>query len=342
MEPGVSAPAPLSMSPKERFSRLGLGLVVILLASIVGQLLAMGGVMVAVPAKAMDLFTSETALWLLSFLPMYCLAFPAGYLVLRTVPRDRAPRGKLERGAFGKYLLLCFPIMVGGNMLGNWLALTFSSGAAENPLLDFAYSTNFLKVLFMVILAPVLEELIFRKCLVDRTAAYGEKTAVLFSALCFGMFHMNLYQFFYAFGIGVIFAYVYLRTRNLWYTIGMHMVINLLGGVVAPWLSARVQEAGPWLLEDPDALLYFWKSGDPAIQQALGWVSAYGLYLLVYLGLTVGGLVLLILNWKRARFQSGPEELPPKLRRKIAYGNVGVILFLVLSGIMTCVTLSAT
>ena len=335
MDQNVSSP----MAPKERFSRLGLGLVVLLAASLLGQILAIGVMMVIVPEKAMDLLTSETALWLLSFLPMYCLAFPAGFLVLRTVPGDRMARTPLERGGFWKYLLLCFPIMVGGNLLGTWLAQAFSTGSAENPLLDFAYSTNLLKVLFMVILAPVLEELIFRKCLVDRAAAYGERSAVLFSALCFGMFHMNLYQFFYAFGIGVIFAYVYLRTRDLRYTIGMHMIINFLGGVVAPWLTARMQEVDPTLLEDPERLLNLLHGSDPAARQILGWVAAYGLYTLLYLGAAIAGLVLLILNWGKARFRPDPEGWTGKLRRRAIYGNVGVILFLVLSGIMTLVTL---
>ena len=339
MEPVVSIPNPPSMSPKERFNRLGVALFLIAAVSLVGQILAMALMMVLVPERVQDIFTSENGLWLLSFLPMYCLAVPAGLLLMRTVPAGPCARSPLGRGGFWKYLLICFPIMVGGNLLGSGLAMLFSTGLAENPLLEFAYSTNPLKILFMVILAPILEELVFRKSIIDRTAAYGEKTAVLFSALCFGMFHMNLYQFFYAFGIGVIFGYVYLRTRDLRYSIGMHMIINFLGGVAAPWLASRVQEVSPALLEDPENLRSMLERYGPEFQRTLIWMGAYGLYVTLYLGLAIAGLVLLIQNWKKAQFQTGPEELPQKLRRKIAYRNPGVILFLAATGIMTVVTL---
>ena len=68
----------------------------------------------------------------------------------------------------------------------------------------------------------ILEEFIFRKMVIDRIWQYGEKIAVVTSALIFALFHINLFQFFYALGIGLIFAYVYLRTGKLRYTIIMH------------------------------------------------------------------------------------------------------------------------
>ena len=55
---------------------------------------------------------------------------------------------------------------------------------------------------------------------------YGEKTAIVFSALAFALFHMNLFQFFYAFGLGLIFGYVYTRTSRLRYSVLMHMLID--------------------------------------------------------------------------------------------------------------------
>ena len=51
---------------------------------------------------------------------------------------------------------------------------------------------------FSVVLAPVMEELIFRKVLIDRTIVYGDKAAVVLSGLLFGVFHGNFHQFFYA------------------------------------------------------------------------------------------------------------------------------------------------
>ena len=74
--------------------------------------------------------------------------------------------------------------------------------------------------------------LLGRKRVSDQAAAEQQRKAdIVFSALMFGLFHMNLYQFFYAFLLGLVFGYVYLRTRRLRYTVFMHMSINAIGGV---------------------------------------------------------------------------------------------------------------
>jgi hypothetical protein len=89
-------------------------------------------------------------------------------------------------------------------------------------------------------LAPIFEELIFRKFLIDRTYKYGERNAIILSGLMFGLFHTNLGQFFYAFIIGAIFAWVYIRTGNILYSMSMHLLINLLGGTVPILLLSHV------------------------------------------------------------------------------------------------------
>lgn len=339
MEPNDLSTQIPAMTPKERFSRLGLALLAIAALSLGGQILTIGFIMILVPDRAVDLFLSGLGIWLLSFLPMYCTAIPVGLLIMRGVPAQKDPGKPLSPGGFWKYLLMCFPILVGGNMLGGWLAEAFSGGMAENPLESLTSDVNVLNIVFTVILAPVLEELVFRQNLIDRTAAYGEKTAVLFSALCFGMFHMNLYQFFYAFGIGVILGYVYLRTRDLRYSIGMHMIVNFMGGVAAPWLSAKVQTLDPDLLGNMQNLNFMLRVYGSELQKALAWVGAFGLYLLVYLGFAIAGLVLLVQNWHRALFLPAAEELPREIRGKTVYGNVGMILFLAATAVMTVITL---
>ena len=91
--------------------------------------------------------------------------------------------------------------------------------------------TNIWNVVFLVILGPIFEEWMFRKQLIDHTRKYGEKTAILLSGLAFGLFHMNLFQFFYAFLLGVMFGYIYMRTSKLRYSTAMHMIINFNGAV---------------------------------------------------------------------------------------------------------------
>ena len=61
-----------------------------------------------------------------------------------------------------------------------------------------AYATEsnmMVTFLYMVICAPILEEYIFRKLIVDRTVKYGQGVAIVLSGLMFGLFHGNLNQF---------------------------------------------------------------------------------------------------------------------------------------------------
>lgn len=62
---------------------------------------------------------------------------------------------------------------------------------------------------------------------------WGEQVAIFGSAFLFGLFHGNFGQFFYAFAVGAVFAYVALRTGGIRYTVALHFLVNLLGMTVA-------------------------------------------------------------------------------------------------------------
>ncbi|MCR5848125.1 MAG: CPBP family intramembrane metalloprotease [Lachnospiraceae bacterium] len=84
------------------------------------------------------------------------------------------------------------------------------------------------------IFVPILEELIFRKLVVDNTSKYGYGAAIMISAFTFAVFHGNFTQFFYAFGLGLLFAYVYANTGKIRYTIFFHMGYNLYASAIMP------------------------------------------------------------------------------------------------------------
>ena len=141
----------------------------------------------------------------------------------------------------------------------------------------------------MVILAPLLEELICRKLLIDRTVRYGEKLSVLMSGLIFGLLHQNLFQFFYAFALGSVFAYVYVRTGRIRYTIILHAIVNFLGAVVAPAVLSVL---------NMDALEKL-EAGEISVELLMEILPGYLVlmaYSTVLMGLSVFGLVLLILK----------------------------------------------
>ena len=117
----------------------------------------------------------------------------------------------------------------------------------ENPVDNMADYPLVLNLLLGCVIAPVCEEYLFRGLLLNRLRPYGERFAVWASALCFGLFHGNFSQFFYACAIGVLFAGVVLKTGRLRQAMLLHALINFVGTGLIPLLSG-LGEAGDWLL----------------------------------------------------------------------------------------------
>lgn len=77
------------------------------------------------------------------------------------------------------------------------------------------------------ILAPVIEELIFRYFIINLFKDKSIKKAIFVSSFLFGLAHMNIIQSSYAFVLGLVLGYIYVRTEfNLSASILVHLVIN--------------------------------------------------------------------------------------------------------------------
>ena len=303
---------------KKHFSKLGLGTFVILGLGTAAQIILLYTVNTVWP----QLLENSWGMWLITFAPLYLIAVPIGLLLLRKVPAKSLEKRDLKPGRYMVTAVICIFMMYAGNILGTIITALMQllpEITPGNPILSYATDNAFLpKVLFMVILAPVIEEYIFRKQLIDRMHIYGEKLAVVTSALMFGLFHGNLSQFFYAFALGLVFGYVYLKTGKLRYSIGLHMVINFLGSVIGPLFVEKIA-----VLDTMESL------NMAALKPMLPWLIGFGTYVLVLIGLAVAGLVLLCINKRRVVFVPAELELPKRSWFKAVYMNGGMILLII-------------
>lgn len=295
----------------------GYAIIITLLQFVAGMI---GGVLLVM---GMDVVNNPWFLWAATFIPQYLVGVPLFLLFLSKMPVVEQSQSKLGGGNFWALLLISFPVMFFGNLIGSFLSGLLSGGTAQNVVDTLVSGGNPLILFTVVILAPLVEEFIFRKQLLDRCSQYGEKTAMVFSALTFALFHMNLFQFFYAFGMGLIFAYVYLRTRRLRYPVLMHMMINFMGSVVPLWVVSNL---------DLDALanLNPQNLDQETLAAILPGLLIYLVYVLVQLVLVIAGLVIGIVKRKSFTLQPTTEELPREGRVKTVYANVGFILFAIL------------
>ena len=89
------------------------------------------------------------------------------------------------------------------------------------------------------IVAPIVEELIFRGLVYRRTKKMtGTIAAAILSAALFGVFHGNWVQAPYAFIIGIVAVFVYEKFKSIVAPIMLHMSANILSVLIMTLASS--------------------------------------------------------------------------------------------------------
>lgn len=287
------------ISTRKAFTRVGLGLTACLLG---GSLLLVAVVyLLELLGVSPDAFHQDVLL-LLNTLCVDVGGKLLAILFMHKLPDSPMEKKSLSAKAFFTLAAMAYGLMLLGNYMGTGLMLLVNAGA-ENPLSSVVTleSCTLLTVLDLILFAPVLEELLFRKLLVKKIARWGEVPAMVFSGLAFALFHGNFYQFFYAFFLGMLLAHVYLSTRRILYPILLHAFVNTLGSVVPLGLMAVEAYMSVSLATILDTVVS-----------------------LVLLGLGIAGIVLLVQRRKKAVFIPCPE----KGLTRWMYLNAGTVFFL--------------
>ena len=265
----------------------------------------------------------------IAMVPMYAIGMPALIFLLKKIPAAPVEKRSMKGGHFIVAAMMCFGLVYLSNIIG--LAITFiigifKGGQVQNVMMNITSTVSLpFIVIQMVILAPIYEEYIFRKLLVDRMARYGQGVAVLVSGLIFGLFHGNLNQFVYAFTLGMFLAFLYVKTGNIKITIALHMIINFMGGVVSTLLMNAIdieEYMRVTLSGDANALMQYY--ADNAVAWAL-----YGLFGLFVLGMLITAVVLFIVFFVKKRFKlaAGEIVLPKGKKFSTVILNVGMLVY---------------
>lgn len=141
------------------------------------------------------------------------------------------------RGAAGNIINL-FSGKVNAPLVLWGVLLIFAVGVVIEPLLT-VFPDHYMKllenmlglggwaILMSVVLAPILEETLFRGLIQGSIAQkYGPTAGILLSALIFGLMHGIPQQVINAFFVGIILGYIYYRTHSLITVILLHALNN--------------------------------------------------------------------------------------------------------------------
>lgn len=83
-------------------------------------------------------------------------------------------------------------------------------------------------LMYVCFVGPVLEEIIFRGFILKSMQKYGNFTAIIVSAILFSMFHLNLVQFINPVLMGIMLAFMAIKSKSVFPSIVAHIFNNTL------------------------------------------------------------------------------------------------------------------
>lgn len=289
------------MKEKNIFSKLGFSLFFMTLAVNLVQILMAGIISESFP----DFTNSVWYSWSFVGIGFYLIGFPVFMLCTRTIPKiDTGERKKVSAGTIVKIFFISMAATYVFNIVGmliNGLIGLLKGGSITNPLEVTTTGSNiWVTILFGAILSPIIEEIVFRGILLNRVRGYGDKVAIIFTAIMFGLFHGNLSQFFYAVVLGMIFAYITVKTNTIFYSTLLHIIVNFTGLVGIPILVLHQN----------------------ILLNSIGVILVLCFFLI--------GLILFFQNKKKVEFSEGSE----RTTGKEIYANAGVVCYIIICFMM--------
>lgn len=167
-----------------------------------------------------NLLSNQTMMTFFSAIWTYLLPLPIFIYIMRKTEAKTLEKHKMTVKTF----VICISITMFLMWIGNIMGVIITSGIGSliqhevaNPIHDVINNSGLVANLIIITtIAPIFEELIFRKLLIDRTIKYGGTISVLLSGLLFAFFHGNLN--------------------------GLHMIINFIGSVVSLFVSQPLMD----------------------------------------------------------------------------------------------------
>lgn len=166
-----------------------------------------------------------SAIFILSFL------IPIGILkgYVDTPKADKIKKGKVSRGKMTSYVLMGIAAMY---VIGYIVEIILDKIEVNPTMIENAlfFDKSMLGyILFFVeiaVLPAIFEELLFRKVMLNGAKKYGTVFAIVFTAVMFGLIHMNIPQAINAMLIGLLFAYLDIKTGSILPSVILHFINN--------------------------------------------------------------------------------------------------------------------
>jgi len=141
--------------------------------------------------------------------------------------------GEVQRSDFSKFLMLAIAISISYSVIGTHLEIE------ENPILsafDSSIASIILSFITVCLLAPVIEELVYRGVLFSllKKLRFNDTLLIFVSTLLFTAVHSHYdtADLIFVFVVGVLLGYARFKTKGLLLPIAIHFTANLYGYIL--------------------------------------------------------------------------------------------------------------
>lgn len=308
---------------RKHFSKIGLVLLIGAIAYYFSPYLGLS-IIEKIPSVMENISLYFATLMLFSYAVTYTIIF----LLFKLIPKEKKlekKNMKISHVFIGFFI--CYAAAFVCNMVTNRFTALLSEltkKEIDSGITDLMNNLNpAVTFLIIVVIGPILEELLFRKCLIDRTIQYGEGISIVFSGVAFGLFHGNISQVFYTCFMGMCLAFIYCKTGNIKYSILIHIINNGFS-----WISTLVFKLSGFFeladkldtaTTDSEVMNIFWDN--------IGGLLIILIYYVVVLAIVAAGVIFFFTRKDKIIVLQGEKSIPRYHRFTTIIGNVGMILY---------------
>ncbi len=200
-----------------------------------------------------------------------------------------------------KWFPLCMTLNTAASIVIAFFTLYMSGFGITVPESDFTITPSTAAVVvqfvYVVVIGPVAEELLYRGVVLTLLKPYGKFMAVFFSALIFGIMHGNIPQAASAFTGALVFGIIAVQCNSIIPTILIHIANNMVASY------------------SDFAAVYGWKYADEILMALEIAIILAGVY------------VLFVSGWKLRLKNDNRYALPSSQRYAAVFTNVFMIVY---------------
>ncbi len=180
-------------------------------------------------------YIASSLLWDVIYLCSFMLPVLFFYKISKNHHTEKMIIGNRVSPLLPLIVLSALALNLVASVINAWLVSPFDlSSLYENVTYPDGYHLYdfILEVIGTAIVPAFCEEFLFRGLILACLLPYGKKTAVIGSAVLFGLMHQNPAQLFYTIVLGMVLALIVIESESIWGAVILHFVNNLFSVIM--------------------------------------------------------------------------------------------------------------